>query len=100
MGLKDKLSIQGSKFTYTAEGSFPQSYPVDYVPPINPLATIDSDLHGYRTIEGYSTKGTEMKDYPQFFQNYMLYKTENHFLPVPSSLEPTSLPQYIDRKFK
>ena len=39
MGLLNLLSNQGSKYTYTAEGSLPTPYPVNYVPKVNALAT-------------------------------------------------------------
>lgn len=92
MGLKDILSTQGSKFTYTAEGSAPQPYPIDYVPPVNPLATNDSTLHYDRKFgtEGWSTKGYQSPNFSQTIQNYNAYKDGiTNFLPNPSNLELT-----------
>lgn len=98
------LSTQGSKFTYTAEGSLPQSYPVDYVPPINPLATINSNLHYERKFntEGWSTKGYNAPNFSTTISNYNLYKDGDitNILPNPSSLELNSTLGYITQTFK
>lgn len=102
MGLKDILSTQGSKFTYTAEGSIPLPYPIDYVPPINPLATKLSNLHYDRKFdtEGWSTKGYQSPDFAVTIQNYYEYKDgTTNFLPNPSSLEIED-PIGADAKYK
>jgi len=104
MGLKDILSTQGSKFTYTAEGSLPQSYPVDYVPPINPLATINSNLHYERKFntEGWSTKGYAAPNFSKTISDYNTYKDGGitNILPNPSSLELEFPSVYITQTFK
>jgi len=90
MGLKDILSTQGSKFTYTAEGSIPLPYPIDYVPPVNPLATKLSNLHydKHGDTEGWSTKGYSSPNPFVTIQNYNSYKDgTTYFLPNPSNLE-------------
>lgn len=92
MGLKDILSTQGSKFTYPAEGSTPVPYPVNYIPPTNPLATNNSTLHYNKHFEteGWSTKGYQSPDFALTIQNYNAYKDGiTNFLPNPSSLEFT-----------
>ena len=72
MGLKDKLSNQGSKYTYTAEGSLPTPYPVDYTPVVNALATNFSNLHYNNKLDtkGWSTKGYQSPHFPLTIQNY------------------------------
>lgn len=105
MGLKDILSTQGSKFTYTAEGSIPLPYPINYIPPVNPLATSDSNLHYDKKFEteGWSTKGYQSPDFAKTVQDYNAYKDGiTNYLPNPSSLEltdpisadPNNIPKY------
>ena len=58
MGLKDKLTTQGSKFTYPADGTTAVPYTPSYVPPVNPLATQQSKLHADAAgTPGYSLTG-------------------------------------------
>ena len=75
MGLKDKLSNQGSKYTYTAEGSLPTPYPVDYTPVVNALATNFSNLHYDNKLDtkGWSTKGYQSPQFSLTIQNYNSY---------------------------
>ena len=90
MGLLNFLSNQGSKYTYTAEGSLPTPYPVNYVPKVNALATNASNLHydNKLNIKGWSTKGYESPQFPLTIQNYNLYKDGiNNPIPNPSSLD-------------
>lgn len=91
MGLKDKLSNQGSKYTYTAEGSLPTTYPVNYTPVVNALATNLSPLHYNQKVDkrGWSTKGYQSYEFPITIQNYNKYKDgmENE-LPLNTTLSP------------
>jgi hypothetical protein len=58
MGLKDKLTEEGSKFTYSADGAVAQPYPEGFIPPTNVLATQNSALHATDNGEvGYSLTG-------------------------------------------
>jgi hypothetical protein len=92
LGLKNRLSTQGSKFTYTAEGSIPLPYPINYTPPVNPLATENSNLHYDKKFdtEGWSTKGYQSPNFAKTVQDYNAYKDGiTNYLPNPSSLEFT-----------
>jgi len=104
MGLKDILAIQGSKFTYTAEGGVPVAYPTDFTPGPFFLATIDSNLHydRFKNIEGWSTKGYQYPDFSKTIQSFTLYKDgdPSNFLPPPSELELNSTSYYITQTFK
>jgi hypothetical protein len=102
LGLKNRLSTQGSKFTYTAEGSIPLPYPIDYVPPVNPLATNNSNLHYDKKFdtEGWSTKGYQSPNFAKTVQDYNAYKDGiTNYLPNPSSLEIED-PIGADAKYK
>ena len=58
MGLKEKLTTDGSKFTYPADGAVAQPYNEDFTPPTNVLATKNSALHATNNGEvGYSLTG-------------------------------------------
>ena len=79
------LQTTGSQYTYY-DGNNPQ---------INPLATKDSDLHydSKKYQGGYSTRGSDISNYPQFFQNYNLPANVIAFCFVkntPPSVEKTS----------
>jgi hypothetical protein len=104
MGLKDILAIQGSKFTYTAEGGIPITYPINYVITPNVLATIESNLHYDRELntKGWSTKGYLFPNSSKTIQNYNLYKDgdPSNFLPFPSDLELNQTSYYITQTFK
>ena len=92
MGLIDRLTINGSKYSFH-DGS---------TPPINPLSTKRSDLHYdiKKDRGGYSTIGSNIDNYPQFFQNFMSYKNgANPYLPLPSQLESTD-PVGADPNYK
>lgn len=89
MGLKDKLTTQGSKFTYPADGTTATPYPLGYVPPVNPLATQQSNLHSNQagTVNGgYSLNGGPA--YQSVNANYQQYKDGvPNLLPTPSTLD-------------
>jgi hypothetical protein len=90
MGLLDKLTTQGSKFTYPADGTTATPYPQTYNPPINPLATQQSKLHGDlagAVNGGYSLNGGPV--YQSVNANWHQYKDgdANNALPLPSNLD-------------
>jgi len=91
MGLKDKLSNQGSKYTYTAGEGIAQLYPIDYSIIPNILSTNLSPLHYNQTVDkrGWSTKGYQSYEFPITIKNYNLYKdgVENA-LPYNTALSP------------
>ena len=109
--LLSTLQTTGSQYTYY-DGNNPQ---------INPLSTKDSDLHydSKKYQGGYSTRGSDISNYPKFFQNYNAYDVGSNipnYLPTPSNLEindpigadannkpkydSTSGQRYQDQKFK
>lgn len=99
MGLLNLLSNQGSKYTYTAEGSLPTPYPVDYTPVVNALATKFSSLHYNSKLDtkGWSTIGYQSPDFSVTIQNYNLYKDGiKNPIPNPSILDFDDLgdPEY------
>jgi hypothetical protein len=86
MGLIDKLTTQGSKFTYPADGSTPVPYPASYVPPTNQLATQQSTLHADAAgTFGYSLDGANSNLITALYQQYKDGITNP--LPFPSNLD-------------
>jgi hypothetical protein len=71
MGLKDKLTTQGSKFTYPADGTTAVPYTPSYVPPVNPLATQQSKLHADAAgTPGYSLNGNDANGISNLYNQY------------------------------
>lgn len=92
MGLKDKLSSQGSSYT-AYDGTDPS---------INPLATKYSTLHYNfkENTEGWSTKGYQSPQATQTQLDFYLLGLAG-YLPSPSELEPNDIngpldPKYVD----
>lgn len=88
MGLLDKLTTQGSKFTYPADGTTATPYPQTYNPPVNPLATQQSKLHGdlAGTINGgYSLNGSNASLVQGLYNQYK--DGDNDSLAFPSNLD-------------
>jgi hypothetical protein len=76
MGLLTMLLNQGSPFTAAPNGS---------TPPINPLATQQSQLHADGNLPGYSLDGS---DFPTVNSAYQQYNDGTpNFLPQPSQLD-------------
>lgn len=94
MGLKEKLTTVGSKFTYTADGASPTPYPELYVPSINQLATNQSLLHAdLNGSPGYSLNGNFQ---PQVNNDYIAYKDgAPNFLPQSSIEDLNGVPPTI-----
>lgn len=71
MGLLNKLTTQGSKFTYPADGTTTVPYTPSYVPPTNPLATQQSALHADAAgAPGYSLNGNNASGISNLYNQY------------------------------
>lgn len=86
MGLLDKLTTQGS----------PYSYGNGVTPTVNPGATQQSKLHADGNQAGYSLDGSDFAVVNSAYQQYN--DGVNNILPQPSQLDlnGTTPPRYID----
>lgn len=75
MGLLNKLTTQGSTFSYKNGAT----------PAINPGATKQSKLHADGNEPGYSLNGSDASDVNKAFQSYN--DGVNNVLPQPSQLD-------------
>lgn len=75
MGLLDKLTTQGSTY----------SYGNGITPPTNPGATQQSKLHADGTAPGYSISGDNFSDVNSAYQSYN--DGVGNILPMPSLLD-------------
>jgi hypothetical protein len=75
MGLLDKLTTDGSPYSYQNGGT----------PPINPGATQQSKLHANGNAPGYSLDGSEFSEVNSAFQSYN--DGYSNVLPQPSLLD-------------
>jgi hypothetical protein len=86
MGLLDKLTTDGSPYSYQNGGT----------PPTNPGATQQSMLHANGSAPGYSLNGSQYSSVNAAFQQYN--DGYANVLPQPSQLDRDGLtpPRYID----